>query len=98
MGHPHRADIAIGVRPSYHWSPEKTVISFTEYEYDNGHIGFYPLYTNEAGLLKKRADFKVEDDQSCEEGRESSDEEGDREALKLCDESYHRSDKQVLPK
>ncbi len=36
------------------FSPLKTVMNFTEYKYDNGHDGVYPLDTNEVGVLRKR--------------------------------------------
>jgi len=36
----------------YSFSKRKTVMSFTDYKYDDGHDGVYPLDTNAAGVLR----------------------------------------------
>jgi hypothetical protein len=39
-------------RGSTSFSELKNVFTFTEYKYDNGHRGVYPLDTNSAGVLR----------------------------------------------
>ena len=41
-------------RTGYTISQRKTVKTFLEYEYPNGHKGVYPLDTNPSGILKYR--------------------------------------------
>lgn len=33
---------------------QKTIFTFLDYKYDNGHRGVYPLDTNTAGALRRR--------------------------------------------
>ena len=36
------------------FSKQKTIFTFLDYKYDNGHHGVYPLDTNTAGALRRR--------------------------------------------
>lgn len=36
------------------FSKQKTLFTFLDYKYDNGHHGVYPLDTNTAGVLRRK--------------------------------------------
>ena len=49
---PHDTEDTSRARMIYTFSKRKTVMSFTDYKYDDGHDGVYPLDTNAAGVLR----------------------------------------------
>lgn len=76
-----------------HVSP-KDMVHFCSYTYENGHIGVYPLDTNEAGVLKLRpggydinSDYltKCPEEEDPDNVEEQEEEEIDAEELQLSD-------------
>ena len=52
---PHDTADESRARVIYTFCKRKTVFDFTDYKYDNGHDGVYPLDTNAAGVLRAQA-------------------------------------------
>ena len=79
------------------FSKQKTIFTFLDYKYDNGHHGAYPLDTNTAGVLRRFCGvYHVGVDDSKQAANFNKDPElnqwkSDMARLAIIDETFERA-------